>query len=73
MTSTQAGSLTTQPKLLLTYKELAASLSVCVPTLYRWVKAGKIRPIKLGNLSRFDPEDVVRRLKKGARRVPRQD
>lgn len=51
--------------LLLTYAQLARQLSVTVQTLYVWVRENRIRPIKIGRLSRFDPQDVVKRLKKG--------
>lgn len=67
------GSLTNCEPLLLTYQQLAARISVTVNTLYVWVREGRIRPIKIGRMSRFDPEDVVRRLKKGAKDVSRQE
>lgn len=61
----EAGSLTIE-KLLLTYDELAALTSISVPTLKRLKAAKRIPCVQLGHLVRFDPRDVVDRLKRGA-------
>lgn len=68
-----AGSLKTD-KLLLTYGEVAEAVGVSVKTVKRWVTDGVLVPIRISHrVSRFDPQDVVKRLKKrGAMNVSRQ-
>lgn len=61
--SGEAGSLTTK---LWTYADLSAVTGLAEVTLRKWKRAGKIEACKgTGRAVRFDPQDVMRRLKHG--------
>ncbi len=45
-------------KKLLTIKEVCEYLNVSKPTIYRLIKEGKLKPIKIGRATRFDKEDI---------------
>ncbi|MGC9455215.1 MAG: ATPase, T2SS/T4P/T4SS family [Phycisphaerae bacterium] len=53
-------SATTQREDLLTMEEAVEQLKTSRPTLYRWVRQGKIKGIKVGRQWRFRPEDIER-------------
>jgi excisionase family DNA binding protein len=38
---------------VLSAKEVAAVLGVCEMTIYRWVAAGKLKPMRIGRILRF--------------------
>lgn len=44
---------------LLTVKEVADRLAVSESTVFRLLRSGKLRPIKLGRALRFDEQDVA--------------
>ena len=54
---------TTEPRELLTTRELAARARVCEETVRRWQRAGRIVPaVKAGRLYRYDAAAVAERL-----------
>ncbi len=50
---------------LLTYKEVAAQLRVCVKSVYSLVKRGELPAVRVGDLVRFDPRDVQEFIERG--------
>ena len=53
-------------------KELAATLSVKVSTIYDWHQRGVIRGIKIGKVVRFKKKDIVRFLEDRERAASRR-
>jgi excisionase family DNA binding protein len=51
-------SSTTKVSTLLTQRQVADLLQVNPITVYRLVKSGKLKRIKLGKALRFDPRDI---------------
>lgn len=51
---------------LLTTKELIARLQISEPSIIRYRKKGKIPYIRVGNLIRYDWEQVIKALEKGS-------
>jgi excisionase family DNA binding protein len=51
-------------KVFLTYAELSSIANIPVRTLYDYVKRGLIAPLRFGNKSRFDRDEVIDRLRK---------
>lgn len=51
---------------LLTGKEVCVKLNIHLTTLYRWMRAGKIRGIKVGRQWRFAPSEIMRILEEGS-------
>jgi excisionase family DNA binding protein len=51
---------------LMTRPEAAAFLRVSKPTLSRWAKTGRLKPLKLGGSVRYE-KDAVQRLLDAAR------
>ncbi|SMO61070.1 transcriptional regulator, AlpA family [Balnearium lithotrophicum] len=47
-------------KKLLTVKEACEYLSISKATLYKLIKEGKIKPVKIGKSTRFDRQDLDR-------------
>lgn len=45
-------------KRLLTVKEVCEYLNISKPTVYRLIKEGKLKPIKIGKSTRFEKEDI---------------
>lgn len=45
---------------LLTYRETADRLGVCVRTVYAYVAAGELPTVRLGRLRRVHPDDLTR-------------
>ena len=57
--------MTNPLKGLLTPDDISKKLKVSVFTVYRWIKAGKLRAIKLTpRVFRIEPEELKRFLKK---------
>jgi len=55
-------------KALLTVKEACEYLNISRAMLYKLIKEGKIKPIKLGKSTRFDKKDLddfIEKAKKG--------
>ena len=50
----------TIPVLLLSPRQAARALNVCEKTIYNLTKAGELRVLKVGRLTRYDPEDLRR-------------
>jgi len=47
-------------RLLYTIPETQYLLTCSRIALWRWVKAGKLRPVRLGRCVRFTPEEILR-------------
>lgn len=54
------------PDRLLTASEVADYLTVSVPTIWRWLREGKLHGIKIGRSRRFRLSDVARFAASGA-------
>jgi len=50
-------------KRLLTVKEACEYLGISKTTLYKLIKEGKLKPVKLGKITRFEKEDIDRLIK----------
>jgi len=48
---------------MMTLRQVAAEVMVSMPTIYRWLKSGKLKAVKMGKVWRVG-EDEVERLKK---------
>jgi excisionase family DNA binding protein len=46
----------------LTAKEVAALMGVSTRTLWRWIKAGRVRPIRIGKGIRFSRDQVMQEI-----------
>ena len=56
-----------EPPRLYTPKEVATLLRVSVPTVRRWIVAGKLRYLKIEGGIRFRPADVHEFIERGAK------
>jgi excisionase family DNA binding protein len=57
--------LVERPRLLLTVEEAAERIGICRSNMFKLIRQGKIRSVKVGRLRRVTPaalEDFVRRL-----------
>jgi excisionase family DNA binding protein len=52
-------------KNLLTIKQVAALLNISVQTTYKWSAKGKLPTVKLGFMSRFDPDRIEKFIARG--------
>jgi len=43
---------------LMTVQDLMDTLRISRPTLYRMLKAGRLRPVRIGKRTLFDPADI---------------
>lgn len=53
---------------LINIRELSEYLGVRVSTLYSWVSQGRITPVKLGRLDRFDIREIDEWIEESKRR-----
>jgi excisionase family DNA binding protein len=51
---------------LLSVREVADALAVSRVTVWRLVRRGELRPVRVGRAVRFRPEDVERVVREGA-------
>ena len=51
-------------KEILTRKEVASLLSICLVTIHEWVKIGLLKPYKLGNRTFFKRSEIMEALNK---------
>ncbi len=56
-------------KRLLTVKEVCEYLNVSKPTVYRLIKEGKLKPIKIGKATRFEKEDIDKFINEQKRKI----
>lgn len=45
---------------LLKPKQVLDALQISRATMYRWIKEGKLKTLKIGKQIRFDPEEIER-------------
>ena len=60
--------MTEETKELLTVQEVMLQLKVSNETVYRWIKAGKLRATRLGGLWRVSRGDVDKFIQQGSSR-----
>lgn len=56
---------------LLTVQDLMDTLRISRPTLYRMLKAGQLKPVRIGKRTLFDPADIrglIQKAKTGEKR-----
>jgi excisionase family DNA binding protein len=53
------------PQGLLTWRDVAAWLSVSPATVREWSRTGKLPVIKFGKAARFDPRDIAALIARG--------
>lgn len=53
---------------LINIRELSEYLGIPVNTLYSWVSQGRITPVKLGRLDRFDIREIDEWIEESKRR-----
>ncbi len=60
----ERATLRTYPKQLMNKQEFADEVTVSARTVETWQKRGILRPVKIGNIVRFDWEDSLEQLRK---------
>jgi excisionase family DNA binding protein len=45
--------------ILLTIPDVCAALKIGRSTLYEWISAGKVRPVKIGKMTRIKASDLA--------------
>jgi excisionase family DNA binding protein len=64
-TTADAGSRAEMPRLLLTVEEAAQQIGICRSNMFKLIRQGEVRSVKVGRLRRVTPaalEDFVRQL-----------
>jgi excisionase family DNA binding protein len=63
--TTEVGSRAEMPRLLLTVEEAAQRIGICRSNMFKLIREGEVRSVKVGRLRRVTPaalEDFVRQL-----------
>lgn len=71
--SAQDATRSSQADLLLTPEEVAGQLRVTMPTIYAWLKMGRLRGLRAGKFWRIRPADLEAFLNRSPEEIEREN